>query len=323
MQRQEIDFMEYDSNGVAQAAYIPSLIGVVTQQNTTYDGDTSITPVQGGWGQGFKVSTTNNISKITLRLRKKDSGTTGTVTVYIYSDDGSGKPNVALATFSSLAVSNVTTSYVDYDFTGSFIPTANTQYHIVLIWTGGTAGDWFGHPQNSSSSYADGKLTYYEDGWNFLADRDTYFKIYQDSTVFQCYSESSIKVQGSYSLKCIANQIDSLNATLTRTLSPSLNLTTTPYRVIKSFVRASRIGTNFQVGFNSDVAGTTFFDVPIVNADTWQTVRVLLSGIPNDTKVALKKIIFKITDADADNVIYIDNLFAENRYFPNSLLKFS
>ena len=40
-----------------------------------------------------------------------------------------------------------------------------------------------------------------------------------DSTPLQSYSESTIKTQGSYALKAIAAQTDSLNDTLTRTIT--------------------------------------------------------------------------------------------------------
>ncbi|MCK4521956.1 MAG: hypothetical protein KAU20_05245, partial [Nanoarchaeota archaeon] len=65
----------------------------------------------------------------------------------------------------------------------------------------------------------------------------------------QCYSESTIKQQGSYSLKAIAKQTDSLNDNLTRTVSPTINLSGKDS--IKLDARANRTGSNFKISLHN------------------------------------------------------------------------
>jgi len=67
-----------------------------------------------------------------------------------------------------------------------------------------------------------------------------------DSTNFQSYSEDTIKQQGSYSLKMVATQTDSLNDSLTKDFS-AIDLTNRD--TIKFQARATRIGTNFKIHF--------------------------------------------------------------------------
>lgn len=65
-----------------------------------------------------------------------------------------------------------------------------------------------------------------------------------DSTNFQSYSEDTIKEQGSYSLKMVATQTDSLNEILTKTFSTPIDLSDRD--TIKFKARATRTGTNLR-----------------------------------------------------------------------------
>ncbi len=202
------------------------------------------------WAQGFKVATTENISKISVILEKQGAGSIdGTITAYIYSDS-SGYPNAAVATFSNMAASGLTTTFTEYNFTGSFTPVVGTQYHLVLLRTGATIGNW-NFELNSAGGYADGMISYTGNGgstWSriFGTTYDAYFKLYQDKINLQSYSEATIKNQGSYSLKGAALATGSLNATLTRTVSPTINLT--GKTSIKFDIRSSRTGSNIKLG---------------------------------------------------------------------------
>ena len=98
----------------------------------------------------------------------------------------------------------------------------------------------------------------------------------------QSYSESTIKTQGSYSLKGIAVATDSLNDTLTRTISSPIDLS--DQDLIKMDIRASRTGSNIRVGFwNEDSIN---IKSPIshwkCNDDTTNTTIVDSSSAGND-----------------------------------------
>ena len=119
-------------------------------------------------------------------------------------------------------------------------------------------------------------------------------------------SESTIKTQGSYSLKAIAST-SSLNKTLTRTVSPVIDLT--GQTKWKFDMRASRTGSNVKIGIH-DSGGTTTETTPnITSADTFQTVSVDISGVADANKDAIDSIIITPTNADSANTIYIDNMF--------------
>lgn len=122
------------------------------------------------------------------------------------------------------------------------------------------------------------------------------------------YSESSIKQEGDYSLKIIALQTTSLNKTVTRSVSPTINLT--DQDEIKIRVRASRTGTNFKMGLHDSGGTTTESNIAISSADTWEQKTIDISAVSNANKDAIDLITITITNADAENTIYLDELMA-------------
>jgi len=121
------------------------------------------------------------------------------------------------------------------------------------------------------------------------------------------YSESTIKTQGTYSLKGIAAITASLNNTLTHTFTPTINLS--DQNIIKFDIRSSRTGSNIKIGIH-DSGGTTSEITPnIISANIWQTVVLDISAVSNVNKDAINSIIVTIVNADAANTFYIDNLF--------------
>ena len=127
----------------------------------------------------------------------------------------------------------------------------------------------------------------------------------------QDYSESSVKQQGSYSLKGVAVETISLNETLTRTVSPTIDLTDKTQ--IKFDIRAGRTGSNIKVGIHDSGGVTTEITPNIDSADTFQTVSWDISGVGNANKDAIDSIIITIVNADAANTFYIDNMYAESQ----------
>ncbi len=138
----------------------------------------------------------------------------------------------------------------------------------------------------------------------------------QTGATLQDYSKATIKTQGSYSLKGVALATGSLNKTLTRTVSPTIDLSNK--LVIRFDIYAGRTGSNIKIGIVSG-ATTTEITPNIIAANTWQTAVWDISGVTNANKNAVGSIIITIMNADADNTFYIDNMFAD--IIPNYLIQ--
>jgi hypothetical protein len=138
----------------------------------------------------------------------------------------------------------------------------------------------------------------------------------QSALTLQSYSEANIKQEGSFSLKGIAAATESLNKTMTRTVSPVINLT--DKTIIKFDMYAGRTGANIKIGIHDSGGTTTEITPTIITANTWQTVVWDISAVSNANKDAIDSIIITIVNADADNAFYIDNMFAD--IIPNYLI---
>lgn len=125
---------------------------------------------------------------------------------------------------------------------------------------------------------------------------------------YSAFSEHTAIFGGSYSLKCVATQTTSLNKTLARTIAAPINLTGHAYIIGK--IRASRTGSNIKIGFHDSGGTTTEVTPNIATADTWQTITLDISAVSDANKDAIDSIIITITNADAENTFYLDNLFA-------------
>jgi hypothetical protein len=121
-------------------------------------------------------------------------------------------------------------------------------------------------------------------------------------------SEGTIKTQGSYSVKYVAAITESLNNTILRTFSPTLNLTNS--KIIKFDIYASRTGANIKFGLH-DTGGTTTEVTPTVaSANTWQTVIWDISAVAAANKDLINTLTITIVNADAANTFYVDNMYA-------------
>lgn len=122
------------------------------------------------------------------------------------------------------------------------------------------------------------------------------------------YSEDTIKEQGSYSLKGVVLTTSSLNDTLTRTVDPALDLSGQDNIYFK--VRASRTGAQFKVSIHDSGGATTDHPVNIASANVWQTETWDISGVSDANKNDIDEIIITMTNVDAENIIYLDDLYA-------------
>jgi len=124
----------------------------------------------------------------------------------------------------------------------------------------------------------------------------------------QCYSESTIITQGTYSLKGFARATDSLNDTLTRIIVSPIDLT--DLTKIKLDVRASRTGTNIKARIRDSGGTWSEYSIAIISANTFETKEWDISAISNPNKDAIDRIQFQIIEASGDNIFYLDNMFA-------------
>jgi hypothetical protein len=125
---------------------------------------------------------------------------------------------------------------------------------------------------------------------------------------FESFYEATIINQGLYSLKGVADTTYGLNKTLTRTVSPTIDLSNNDH--VKFDIRSNRTGSNIKIGLH-DAGGTTTEITPnITSADQFQNVSLDLSSVSNMNKDAIDSIIITIVNADADNTFYIDNMIS-------------
>ena len=114
--------------------------------------------------------------------------------------------------------------------------------------------------------------------------------------------------QGTYSLKGIAAITNSLNETLTRTVSPTIDLSGLNNWIF--YIYSNRTGSNIKVGIHDSGGITTEITPNVASAGAWQKVTVDISGVSDADKDAIDRIIITIVNADAENTFYIDNMFA-------------
>ena len=121
--------------------------------------------------------------------------------------------------------------------------------------------------------------------------------------------ESTIKKQGSASIKIVATQTGSLNDIMDIDLGAA-TLDLTDHDLIKFWIRASRTGTNLQFGMGESAWNDDTHNINILVADKWQEEEWDISGIANADKDAIRYMGLKCTNADALNTIYIDYIRA-------------
>lgn len=192
---------------------------------------------------------------------------------------------------------------------------ANTEYTIKIVWAAdNTFSIFIGGVEKGTGLAFENNMT---SGINWIKvyqegnpTADFYFDdvIIGDSltSYLQDYSEDTIIEQGSYSLKVIAKQTGSLNETLTRVVSPTVDLS--DLAKIKLDVRASRIGTNIKARIRDSGGTWSEYSIAISSANTFETKEWDISGVSN--KDAIDRIQFQIIEASADNTFYLDNMRA-------------
>lgn len=309
----ELDYMEYSSDALAQAAYVTNATTeIVDQQQTTSDqagyvsGDISDSEYRSG--QVFTPSIDCIVTAVEVKEASAQTSPSGNWTLRIETIS-SGKPSgtLANANASVVVIPPGTNTIIKGTFATPFKLFGGTQYAIVIQCDNQLTNRYWALCCTYSSAYSGGGATMSVDG-SWLAPsttEDLYFKIYI-ANALQGFSESTIKTQGSYSLKVVAAATDSLNKTLTRTIASPIDLS--GQSQIKFDMRASRTGSNVKIGFHDSGGTTTEITPNILSADTFQTVTVDISAVADADKNAIDQIIFTMVNADEANTVHIDNM---------------
>ncbi|KKM72671.1 hypothetical protein LCGC14_1418230 [marine sediment metagenome] len=303
----ELDYMEYSSDANAQAAYDSSEdYALVDRTAGTIIGDMNTAGTQGKAFDGVTDAAYGDSEVAWKTANVRDA--------YIGKDWGSGVSRVVVG-FKAWGSSDIGYHY-----------NAGTNVTIKLYGKDTAPSTWDDGTLLATAttvSDANGLVVEKYDITITTAYRYHWIYIYSNNlpedsfcaecqffeTSLQCYSESSIKQQGTYSLKVIADQTNSLNETLTRTVSPTVDLSGKD--TIKFQAYASRTGSQFKIGIHDSGGTTTEYTVNIASANTWQTDSWNISGVSDANKDDIDQIIITIVNADSDNTFYFDNMYSE------------
>lgn len=302
----KLDYMEYANDGLAQAAYVSSGGYLQVAQGTgTRIGDmTDMAGLIAIFDEGTTEAwvdcgrSTAVGSPYGYAGKDWEAGVVKIITQYkIYGsfnfgyDSSSYEKTITIELYgSNLLPSNATDGTQLHTDNFSDICTINSKtYNTSINKSTAYRYHWVRVSTSGNEYVALGELEFFEDD-------------------LQCYSEDTIKEQGTYSLKGIALITGSLNETLTRTVSPTIDLS--DLTQIKYDIRGSRTGSQIKIGIH-DSGGTTEHTANVAEANIWQTETWDISGVSNANKDVINSIIITIVNADAVNTFYIDNMYAE------------
>ncbi|MFA5778862.1 MAG: hypothetical protein WC947_01860 [Elusimicrobiota bacterium] len=282
---QELDYMEYNSDVNAQAAYVSS-------------------PHR--YWRIIQISVNDGHAPNTCEYRWMD-GATARIPTTVAKGGGFmslGQDPVSAAFDGATNTSDIgwitnNTGWVSatYDAPGYFF----SSFGAYTSYDGVRGANFDLQYSDNNSDWTTAK------NWNYNANAFGWWNVNLNMDITSS-SESTLKTQGSYALKSTSTIITSLNKTLTRTVSPTINLS--DRTTIKFDIRSSRTGSNIKIGIHDSGGTTTEITPNITPADTYQTVTWDISAVSNANKDAIDRIIVTIVNADAANTFYIDNLFA-------------
>jgi hypothetical protein len=98
---------------------------------------------------------------------------------------------------------------------------------------------------------------------------------------------------------------------LTKTFSPVKDLSL--IKTLRFDFRSSRTGSNITLGIHDSGGTTSEKTIDVTAANTWETQTWDLSSVDSSNKDAIDKLVLTITNADAENTFYIDNLRKRTR----------
>ena len=317
----EIDYMEYANDTAAQAAYVSSdkdtAATIDSYSETNQDGNMKIYYgyAYEAFGQAITLDKAYKITSVKFYLKKVGSPT-GNLYAKLYASTGTvgtdAKPTGAvLATSGAYNVASLTTSYqlIEFTFSGGYAASAGDICFLV-DHRNGTAGasDYIYIGRETGSPTHEGNVFYGDTEWLASNDHDACFYLYGTYSNLQSYSESTIKQQGTYSLKGVAVITDSLSDTLTRTIGDNLDLSNCTG--IEYDIYASRTGSNIKIGIHDSGGTTSEHTANVASSNVNQTESWDISGVSDANKDDIDSIIVTIMNADAANTFYLDDLKA-------------
>lgn len=282
-----LDLFEYASDGAAQAAYPTSEL---------YTGDV----IAGGTPTADSYYGTSYPSlACDDNLGTNWAASTSCPHWWKY-DFGAGVTKIITRITIKAKIGGANMNFKDFTFLGS-----NNDSDWDTLYTGQYANSDTKQTFTFSNTTA---YRYYKVNNTTTWNDSTWTEVYEFEFIeinLQCYSESSIKQQGSYSLEVIAN-VTAVNDTLTRAVTPTVDLSDMTKE--RFYIRASRTGSNIKISIK-DSGGTWSEITPnVTTPNSWQEVDLDLSGVSNANKDAINTIKITIVNAAARNTFYIDNM---------------
>lgn len=299
-----VDPFEYSTDALAQAAYVSSDLGYTSDliptmtSNTTPSGAASADSIFSATFEAWKAMNDTNSGELDCWHSE------------------------AAVAFPHYLQYQFTTAKVIQKYTISARDTANLHYPSNWTLQGSNNGsDWdvldtqtsqsFSQAEKKTYTFANSTpYIYYKlnitVGENGLVVSVGEFELMQQH--LQCFSEDTIKQQGSYSIKVVAAKTGSLNDTLTRTVSPTIDLSGKAQ--IKYYIySASRTGSNIKISIHDSGGITTEHTANISATEAWETQSWNISGVSNSNKDAIDQIKITVLNADTDNTFYLDNMY--------------
>lgn len=303
----ELDYMEYATDGAAQAAYVtsdPGGYGSDVTSGETFSASTERDgyPVGNMFDDNVTTTWMSSSGSVTNQWVRVQFASSKIITkIRMYKND------TFTAKHCKLEGSNNGSDWTKISATG-WDGTEFQQYNTDEWIIASDVGDAWGWVTFSNST----SYTYYRvfitDAWHITYIRFGELEMMEGTVAsLQSYSEATIKNQGTYSLKAIAAITDSLNETLTKS---SLSIDLSGKNELKFWVYSSRTGTNLQMQIHDSGGTTSTKDIVISSADTWTEITWDISGISDANKDDIDSIIIKITNADSANTFYVDNFYA-------------
>ena len=299
----EIDYMEYANDAAAQAAYVSSdtnktvdSCAVMTSNTAPSPNVTSADDANSGY-EAYKAFDNSEVTTGTAWLAEFAQPHW----IKYYFGAGNGKIIKYLRITSRLCGGSGY-GLKDFVFAGS-----NNDADWTTLHTGQQANNGNVQEYNfaNNTPYTYFRLTS-SNHWHVTYTYTYIANIDMRESNLQSYSESTIKQQGTYSLKGVAVITDSLSDTLTRTIGDNLDFSNCTG--IEYDICALRTGSNIKIGIHDSGGTTTEHTANVASSNTNQTESWDISGVSDANKDDIDSIIVTIVNADAANTFYIDDL---------------
>jgi Concanavalin A-like lectin/glucanases superfamily/F5/8 type C domain len=242
-----IDYMEYSTNALAQAAYVTDAPYILaTPVMTDYSAPSGTVSAYSELSTSYKAwyAFDNLITSCWIAAHAPSGGTPQ----WLKYDFGSGVTKIITKYILRNRDVNVNSPNT-WTFEGS---NDNSNWDVLQTVTNdtqntGLAQRIYTFTNTTAYRYYRFNATTRNGGADdYMAINDLY--LYESPIALTSYSEASIKTQGSYALKGIAAITSGLNKSLTHIISSTINLV--GVNLLQFAIRASRTGSNIKIGLH-------------------------------------------------------------------------